>query len=438
MHASKFTSFLVCLLFSVTSLWAQGQGGGGAGAQSGGGNTNTGNTGNQSSGNQSRQQSNEDTFRGNRNTNTNDPFGNNNSDPFGASMRPLFLQGLVVTSDGMPLSALVVVQRVCNGEVIPEGYTDTKGRFSFQVGGDASMQISDASASGARFGQGGTMTGGSGYLGPGVRQLGLGRYDLSSCILRAEMPGYRSNNLQLGMHGSMEKNDVGTIVLQRLDGVVGDTVSATTLRAPKNALKAYKSGIKEVRKKNPKFNKAQVQFEKAVAEYPEFAVAWAWLGDSRLKQKDLEGAYEAYTKSTEADPKYLRPYLPLMKMSLTNQDWEALESQCGAYLQLNPNAANIQVLLAMAAVNNNNLEKAEEVAMGLQSSEDKNDSLKSYEILGLVHEKRADFNKAAMSYRSFIEGAPEAANSTYFKRRLHEWEVLGVIEPVAKQAQVSP
>ena len=48
--------------------------------------------------------------------------------------RPIFLSGRVLFDDGSKPSRDIVIQRVCMGNPRPEGYTDSKGHFSFQLG----------------------------------------------------------------------------------------------------------------------------------------------------------------------------------------------------------------------------------------------------------------------------------------------------------------
>lgn len=396
-----------------------------------GGNTGGGNAG--SSGNTAGGRGNTGQTQNqgglNNNTRQNDPFGGQQNDPFGAQQRPLYLNGRVVTSDGLPPSEPVVVQRVCTGNTFPEGYTDSKGRFSFRVGGDATLLTRDASVSGAGISQGSMMSGGA-YTAVGMRQIGMGRFDLSACTLRAELSGYRSDDLQLGMYSVMENNDVGTIVLHRIEGLLGDVVSAMTLRAPKAAQKAYQSGLREMRKKKPNYKKAITQYTKAVGEYPEFAAAWAAMGDAKVASDDAAGAMEAYSKAVEADPKYLRPYEPLIKMAVDQSDWPGLETWGSAYLELNPNAGNVRFLTAVAALNSGKPEKAEEMVLAMQASEDSKKFPQSYQIMGMILEQRAEFEKAAGQYRSFIGATnePESQNVQSVKRKLHEWQMLGVIQ----------
>ena len=430
MHKSRFILVTACLLTLSVALWGQGQGGGGN-TRGGTGDT-TGGTGGRGAGQTGGQTQQQGSY-GNTN-NRNDPFGTQGQDPFANQMRPLYLNGRVVTSDGLPPSEPVVIQRVCTGNTYPEGYTDTKGRFSFQVGGDLSMLTTDASVSGAGIGQGGLGVGG-GYTRDGVRQVGLGRYDLSACVLRAELSGYRSDDIHLGMYSTMGKNDVGIIVLHRLDGLVGDVVSALTLQAPKNAQKAYQSGLRELRKKKPNYKKGIAQFSKAVKAYPQFAAAWAAMGDAKLGVDDDEGAKQAFNESVKHDPKYLKPYEPLIRIAVEQSDWQGMESLGSAYLELNPNSANVRFLTAIAALNSGKHDKAEDMVLAMRAGDGANRFPQSYQIMGMIHEHRAEFEKAADQYRAFVKmtAEPDSQNVQQVKRKLLEWQMLGVIEREADE-----
>lgn len=422
MRKSSFSILLACLLTGAITLWGQGRGGGQQGGNTGGGQQGGRSTGQQQGG-QTQQQ---ETF-GNTNR-QNDPFGRQ-QDPFANQMRPLYLHGRVVTDDGLPPSEPVVVKRVCQGNAFPEGYTDSKGRFSFQVGGDLSMLTTDASVSGTGISPGSAFGGGS-YDNQCVRQVGMGRFDLSSSTLRAELSGYRSDDVQLGMFSTMGNNDVGVIVLHRLEGLVGDVVSALTLAAPKGAQKAYQNGLREMRKKKPNYKKGIAQFQKAVKEYPKFAAAWAAMGDAKLASNDEEGAKTAYAHAVEQDPKYMKPYEPLIQMAVSQNDWEGLESLGSAYLELNPNAGNVRFYTAVAALNSGKTDKAEEMVLAMRAGGNPNQFPQSYQIMGLIHEQRAEFEKAAEQYRSFmtVTGDLDSQNVQQVKRKLHEWEMLGVIQ----------
>ena len=431
-----------CLGLSVATWgWAQEAGGGGGGTAgggagggtaggggtTGGGNPGGGNTGGNTGGN-----------RGGGRTQ-----GGQNQDPFGQSQRqeqmqqmqmnrPIFLSGQVQLSNGVAPPESVVIERICGGQTRPEGYTDSKGRFSFQVGADQSAAMMDASYSGGGFGQ--NSPGGMGPGSMGMGSDGMGGMDLSGCELRASLPGFRSDLLMLGRRRPMDNPDVGTIVLHPLDGFIGSAISATTLTAPKKAKAAYDKGVREMRKQEPKFDKAAEQFEAAVAEHPEFAAAWTMLAEARMRLDDNEGAEQALEKSIESDPAYIRPYEPLVLMAVKKQDWPRVEELADATLRMHPGQTQIRYFKAIAAYNLGRLDEAETTAREIASGSDAQAFPHAHQMMGVIYTEKGSYPQAAAAFRTYMQMAPMAPAAEQIRKQLNEWEALGVIEPVAPAA----
>ena len=331
---------------------------------------------------------------------------------------PVYLHGRVVTDAGEPPPERVIVKLNCGARSTPQDYTDRKGRFSFQPGGNQSLMFSDASVNSTRgAGRSSGLTVGS-----------TGGGNLSHCHLEAELPGYRSDRLSLGMF-RMGSNDVGLIVVHRLEGLIGDTISVTTLAAPTSAQKAYRKGLKALRKVRPNREEAIRHLERAVEVYPEYATAWTALGEARRGLEDGDGARMAYTRAMEADPKFLLPYEPLMDLALNRMDWTDLESLAERYLKLSPRSARARFLSALAAANRYDLPRAGSFVEALEESNEKDEWPLSYVIMAAVHESRAEWERAASEYRAYIDLAQDQTTVEMAKRRLHEWEMLRIIAP---------
>ena len=48
--------------------------------------------------------------------------------------QPIFVSGQVMLEDGTPPTESVAIERVCGGQSRTEGYTDSKGYFSLELG----------------------------------------------------------------------------------------------------------------------------------------------------------------------------------------------------------------------------------------------------------------------------------------------------------------
>ena len=419
-------SILILTLTSTLSLWGQQAGGG---PPSAGGSTGGRPGGSGTQGRSGQQEG----------------FGNRGQDPFGRQglgqpqrqPRPIFLSGRVLLDDGMPPSESVTIVRTCNGQRVPETYTDSKGRFSFEVGGN-SIAFADASMSGVpnRGGLGGfgpNRGGGRGGAPAGLGGLGgagFDQLDLSGCDLRADLPGYRSEIISLGHRRVFDNPDIGVIILNRLGGVKGHSVSVTTLAAPKKAKKSYEKASKELRKKNAqsrKPEKAIKDLETAVAEYPQYAAAWTLLGETKMKMMDPEGARAAFERAREADPKYLKPYGPLLQLEMQQQRWTEADELSDQILKLNPMLSNVRYFQAIARFNSGHLDAAEESAKALVGGPDADRYPQIHHLLGMIQAKKGNFTQAATAYRSFVAAQPGSPEASNVQRQMMEWEALGVI-----------
>ena len=165
-----------------------------------------------------------------------------------------------MVDDGTPLSFPAIIERVCNGNPRAEGYTDSKGYFSLTLG-QSSEVIADASEIQTTSSRNTppypssttpiTPTGDIGGNGGTDRNLGMdARY--SSCELRAKLGGYTSQTLNLTGRTPLDNPDLGTILLHRLGAPETATmVTATTLKAPKEARKALQKGLDLAKKNKP-------------------------------------------------------------------------------------------------------------------------------------------------------------------------------------------
>ena len=346
------------------------------------------------------------------------------------------LSGQVRLADGSPPPESVTIYLDCDGQRVPKGYSNQKGHFSIDLSDRNQMAFADASFSGVPNGRGGvTGFGGSSLSG---RSSGLGRYNLFGCALRAELAGFLSEPIELGARSVFDNPDVGIIVLRRLEGVEGSAISFTSLSAPKKAKKAYEKALKEVRKKKPNFKKADNELQKAVAEHPEFAAAWNLMGKIRLREKDAEGAREAFEKAAEADPKYLEPYPPLVRMALQGSRWDNAMQLSNHLLRLNPYMSEVRYFQAVAEYNLGRMEAAEKSVTEFHEDEKAGMFPQSHHLLGMIHVKRGQYESAAGEFRSYLHAQPNSPLAGHMEKQLKEWEALGVIEPRAAQAAAEP
>jgi len=142
--------------------------------------------------------------------------------------RPIWISGTVMMYDGGPPPESVTIERVCSSNSVrPEGYTDSRGHFSFNLGQNTGI-FSDASTSSFPdiTQQGGlnSMTGNSGGGGTSSSNQDSAYWD---CELRARLPGYRSDTVSLAGRRMLDSPHVGVIMLYPIAKIQGLTASVT-------------------------------------------------------------------------------------------------------------------------------------------------------------------------------------------------------------------
>ena len=228
----------------------------------------------------------------------------------------------------------------------------------------------------------------------------------------------------------LTRNNVGTIVLSRIKGASGDSVSFTTLTAPKRARKAYEKGAKALRSvEEPDHATAIPILERAVELHPEFAAAWEALGRARQGLGETERAREAFERSVEIDDRFLKPYLPLIEMAVAAKDWSKLESLTDRYLAMSPGSMKFRMYNSFGALKTGKPSKAEAMVEMIDNAGEMDNWPMSYLILAEVHSRRGEFKRAAKLYETYLRTLPYGQYSEAVKRTLYDWRELQVIDP---------
>jgi tetratricopeptide (TPR) repeat protein len=322
--------------------------------------------------------------------------------------RPLFVTGQVIMSDGTEIPERVMIERVCGTNSIrPEGYTDSRGYFSFQLGANQ-MAFADASTGflGDAFGGGQpTSTAGLDPNATGALSGAPSESPFWNCELRAKLPGYRSDSVILAGKRFGDGPNVGNIILHSMKNVTGLTESAAAALAPKDSRKAYEKGLEAVRKNKP--DQAEKDLRKAVELYPRHAPAWHELGKLLEQRSQRAEAREAYAKALTADANYLPPYVQLYRIDFQELNWQALADRTEQVLRMNPyeypeayyynGVANLQLEKFAAA------EKSTRQALELDK---KKQNPKSHYVLGWALVRQQKLVEAAQEFRSFLEAVP--------------------------------
>lgn len=218
---------------------------------------------------------------------------------------PVRVSGKVMLEDKSAPPAPALIERLCSGLPHPEGTTDLKGNFAVDLGHDI---IKDPYAI---------------HVQPGIDMPpSEGDKPFNDCLIRASLPGYRSDLIPMAGAKPEGHPFLGTLVLHYIGKVDGYLISPTSLEAPKDAKKEFDKA-QEVTRKN-KQPDAIAAYQKAVKIYPDYATAWFELGRLQAAAQKMDDAKASFNAAVKADPKYLSPYLQLSALAYNNQDWPSL------------------------------------------------------------------------------------------------------------------
>lgn len=338
-------------------------------------------------------------------------------------VRPIFLSGKVLTTEGTPPPDPATIEMICNGIPRPMAYTNSKGNFSFQLGGGNNMVMPDASTSNQSVGgmgfPGDSPFGGSAAGGRG--QMGVSERDLMGCEVRATLPGFRSEAIPLAGRRLLDNPDLGTILMQRLGKVEGYTTSMTTANAPKSAKKAYEKGLNLAKKK--KFGEAETNIQAAVTEYPAYAVAWFDLGRIQEAQQKNDLAQESFKKAIAAEPKFVNPYLHLMQHEVQAGNWEQVEETTEALLKLDPfTYAQAWYYNSVAHLQKREFEEAEKSAREALKVDEYKRIPKISHILGIILAEQQKLPEALVHMKGYLEKAPDARDAAQVRQQVQRIE----------------
>jgi tetratricopeptide (TPR) repeat protein len=345
--------------------------------------------------------------------------------------RPVYISGKVRLDDGTPPPEPVALQLICRGTPHSIGYTDAKGTFGIDLNNRMSrsmyMDASDTSGGfNPSYGGSGVPSGSMTSSAPG----GIGGRDFMGCDVRASLAGFRSDDIHLDAHRSMDNPEIGTIFLHRLANVEGLTISATSRLAPKDAQKAFEKGRNDAQKK--KFEDAQRELEKAVGIYPKYAAAWFELGLVQEDRKNPEEARKSFAQALAADAKYVNPYLELAAMAMREQNWQEAAGQSDHLLRLNPvDFPQAWLYNALSNYYLKNSDAAEKSAREGIARDTTHRFPMMNRLLGVLLAQKQDYAGAAQNMRDYLHYAPQATDTEEVKKQLADVEKRA--EPEAKK-----
>ena len=336
-----------------------------------------------------------------------------NPAPGGGQARSIFLSGKVMMDDGSPLPGNVNIQSICGPLRRTMDHTTADGGFAFQWTtitssfGDASQIVRVTGGNG-----GGALT--------GSRNGSRGLDPLENCDLLADSAGYSSSRVSLYDRAGQNNYDVGVIVLHRINGGEGHTVSMLALKAPKDARKSFEKAT--VLAAANKAADAVANFETAVRLYPQYADAWLGLGKMQWQMGGKEEARESFRKSMELDGSLVGPWEELGYLACDDAKWEDAVRYLDQAVRLDPmDSPAAWYFNALANYNLGRFDRAERSVRAELKLDNGRNPQADY-LLALVLIARQDLAGGAAALRSYIASSPKTADAEMAQRELSRLE----------------
>ena len=329
-----------------------------------------------------------------------------------------YISGSVQMSSGGVVPKETVIELVCGGFTRATDQVGPEGAFDIELSGRGSGALDATQISAQALGV------------PQPNHLGV--VNMSNCVVRAELPGHQSSQIQLGIRSSFDSPDVGEVVLSRVEGVLGHAISPSIARAPKKALQSYEWALKQVSKPRSNLRKIAARLESAVRVDPSFAAAWKLLGQVREGLGMPSDALDAYRQALAGDP-YLYPvYTRIVPLLVGSGELAGAIETGEKALEINSHLDEVRFYVAGAYLRTGNNERCIEKSLELIDRGATATYPQAHQFLGSAYANNGEFQASADHFRKFLKLSPDATAADAVRKQLDEWAKLGVISPAAE------
>lgn len=199
------------------------------------------------------------------------------------------------------------------------------------------------------------------------------------------------------------------------------TVSAATLKIPGNAKGEYRKSCSELKDKKPA--SAEEHLRKALEEYPQYAAAWALLGQLLEAENKTSEARDACSQASTADTGYAPAYLCLADIAAQRKDWHLALDMADRSLSLVPQH-NVygSFYSAVAQFHLEQLPEAESDALKTIDADHSHRIPQAHLLLAEIYNARHDTRGVAYEFRAYLKAAPNAPDADAIRKSLADVE----------------
>jgi hypothetical protein len=198
-------------------------------------------------------------------------------------------------------------------------------------------------------------------------------------------------------------------------------IGAASLKVPGKARGEYKKGCSDL--KGKKLASAEDHLRKAVQEYPQYAAAWALLGQILDAGNRIEEARTACAQASGADSSFVPAYLCLADIAAQLNEWHQTLDQANRALALDP-VQNLygNFYSAMAQFHLSNLPAAERNALETIDADHLHRIPQAHLLLAQIYGANHDLYGVAVQLRAYLRVAPNSPDSAAVRKSLADIE----------------
>lgn len=195
------------------------------------------------------------------------------------------------------------------------------------------------------------------------------------------------------------------------------TVSAATLGIPGNAKEEYRKSCSDLKAK--KLAGAEDHLRRALQDYPQYAAAWALLGQILEAGNKIPEARNACSQASTADAGYAPAYLCLADIAAQLNDWHLTLDMADRSLALVPQH-NVygSFYSAMAQFHLAQFPEAESDALKTIDADHSHRVPQAHLLLAQIYNARHDPRGAAYELRAYLKAAPTASDAEAVRKTL--------------------
>ena len=194
------------------------------------------------------------------------------------------------------------------------------------------------------------------------------------------------------------------------------TVSVSEMQVPRKASSEMDKGLSAYSKGD--MDKASEHFNKAVAEYPNYARAYDMLGAIAIKKSDRGNARELFSKSMQVDATFLPAYVDLARMDVQEQKYDESKSLLGTVISKNASMADAVSLLAITEFANKEYDKALVDVQRAHALHNHEQFAEIHIMAGKVLRMRNHPDAAIAQFQLFLKEKPDSPEAASVRQQL--------------------